>query len=40
MAEENMSQEFQMKEIHEANYFIQEIKQCELIRSTKRFIRL
>ena len=40
MIEENLGQEFRLKEIDERrNYLTEETKQNELIRSTKKFIR-
>ena len=40
MAEENICQKFRLKEINKKiNYFIEEIKQNELIRSINRFAR-
>ena len=39
MSEENISQEFRLKNIDETrNYFIEEINQNELIRSIKKFV--
>ena len=42
MTEENISQEFRLKNIDETkNYFLKEIKQNELMgKNTKRFVQL
>ena len=42
MTEENISQEFRLKNIDETkNYFLEEIKQNELMgKNTKRFVQL
>ena len=39
MFQENISQEFRLKNINETrNYFVEEIKQNELVRCTKTFV--